>query len=110
MELQTLLEDYLALLKRENERLHADVATLREQATMTDGERGRNEEDIIKRNTLLWRLAIWDPEQGVSKIHQSFRQMIESGASYDDIEGVVNSVYHNLCLYPTPASKEEDSE
>lgn len=105
MELQTLLEDYLALLKRENERLHADVAALRQEASLTDRERGRSEADIIKRNTLLWRLAIWDPSEGESKVHQAFRRLIKAGASYEDVDGIVEAVYHSI-RFPEDESKD----
>ncbi len=95
MDVQSLVEDYLTLLKRENKYLTEKIIELRESQEMLD-------RSIIMRNTLLWRLAIWDPkaENSESDIHRTFQLAIKAGANYDNVDAVVEAIYQECCMKP----------
>jgi hypothetical protein len=92
MKLQALIEDYLALLKRENERLRSDLDNKNNQQLK------QHQEAIIKRNTLIWKLILWEPSIGVeSSVYNAFRRGLQEFGSYDTIDQLIDSVYDSFC-------------
>lgn len=108
MELQALIENYLKLLERENGRLRADNARLEsDNSGLTKAHEIASKETksllekaqdaITMRDTILWRLAIWDPTSGRgSEVHVALRAAIEKGFGYNNMGQIVSLLHNSL--------------